>query len=110
MSLVNAICTTSYNTRTIGFKSRENAFFLESTIFGGHDANEEFIAVEVWLISDGWKPSNIVFLDVDWASQQVSFPRFNLQLKGGQSLKDIVADVKEKVNAIVGESTLNEYC
>jgi hypothetical protein len=40
--------------------------------------------------------------------QQVSFPRFNLRLEEGQSLKDFIAEVEEKVDAMVKESTLNE--
>jgi hypothetical protein len=32
-----------------------------------------------------------------------------LRLKKGQSLEDFIAKVEEKVNAMVGESTLNEY-
>jgi hypothetical protein len=78
MAPVTAICSSSYNNNTIGFKSCENAFFLANTILGSHDANEEFIAAEVWLISGGWRPSKIVFLDVDWASHKMPFPRFNL--------------------------------
>jgi hypothetical protein len=41
--------------------------------------------------------------------QQVPFPRFNLRLKEGQSLEDIIAEIEEMVDAMVGESTLNEY-
>jgi hypothetical protein len=47
-------------------------------------------------------------LDVDWASHKMPFPRFNLWLKEGQCLEDFVAEVKEKVNSLVGESTLND--
>jgi hypothetical protein len=83
MAPVTAISTTSYNGRALGFKSCENSFFLASTILGGHDAIEEFVAAQVWLLSDGWKPSDVVFLDVDWASQKVPFLRFNLRLKDG---------------------------
>jgi hypothetical protein len=32
-----------------------------------------------------------------------------LRLKDGQSLEDFILEVEEKVNAMVGESTLNEY-
>jgi hypothetical protein len=71
---LTAICTALYNNCTIGFKNCKNALFLSSTILEGRDTIEEFVADEVWPISDGWKLSNIVFLDVDWASQQVSFP------------------------------------
>jgi hypothetical protein len=57
----------------------------------------------------GWKPSDIVLLDVDWASQQVPFPQFNLRLQDGQSLSEFILKVEEKVTDMVGEFTLNEY-
>jgi hypothetical protein len=82
---------------------------LATTIIGGRDVIEEFVAAEVWLLSNDWKPSNVVLLDVDWATQQVPFPRFNLWLKEGQSLEDFIAEVEGKVDVMVGESTLNEY-
>jgi hypothetical protein len=50
---VTATCTASYNHRVVGFKSCENAFFLASTILGGRDGIEEFVAAGVWLISHG---------------------------------------------------------
>jgi hypothetical protein len=50
---VTATCTASYNHRAVGFKSCENAFFLASTILGGRDVIEEFVAAGVWLISHG---------------------------------------------------------
>jgi hypothetical protein len=71
---VTATCTALNNVRTVGFKNCENAFFLASTILGGRDAIEEFVAAKIWLISNGWKPANIILLDMDWATQQVSFP------------------------------------
>jgi hypothetical protein len=74
MAPVSAISTASYNGRTLGFKSCENAFFLASTILGGRDVIEEFVVAGVWPLSDDWKPSDIVFLDVDWATQKVPFP------------------------------------
>jgi hypothetical protein len=40
MAPVTTVCTALYNNRTIGFKSCENAFFLVSTIIGGHDVIE----------------------------------------------------------------------
>jgi hypothetical protein len=42
------------------------------------DVIEEFIAAEVWPISAGWQPASIISLTMDWAAQQVPFPRFNL--------------------------------
>jgi hypothetical protein len=53
MAPVTAVCTTPYNSRTLGFKSYENAFFLASTILGGRDAIEEFVAAQVCPLSDG---------------------------------------------------------
>jgi hypothetical protein len=67
------------------------------------------MVAQVWPLTEGRKPSEIIFLDVDWASQKVSFPQFNLRLKDGQSLEDFILEVEEKVNGIIGESTLNEY-
>jgi hypothetical protein len=60
-------------------------------------------------LSYGWKPSEIIFLDVDWASQKVPFPQFNLQLKDDQSSNDFILEIEEKVSDMFGESTLNEY-
>jgi hypothetical protein len=74
MAPVTAISTASYNGRALGFKSCENAFFPASTILGGRDAIEEFVAAQIWPLSDGWKTLDVVFLDVDWASQKVPFP------------------------------------
>jgi hypothetical protein len=54
---MTATCTTSYNHRAIGFKTCENAFLLASTILGGCDVIEEFVAAEIWLISHGWAPT-----------------------------------------------------
>jgi hypothetical protein len=60
------------------------------------------VATEVWPLSEGWKPLEIVFLDVDWDSQKVLFPQFGLRLKHGQSLEDFILEVEEKVNEMVG--------
>jgi hypothetical protein len=38
-----------------------------------------------------------------------AIPRFNFILKEGQSLEDFIEEVEKKVDAMVGESTLNEY-
>jgi uncharacterized protein YktA (UPF0223 family) len=39
----------------------------------------------------------------------VPFPRFGIQLKDGQSAEDFMSEVEKKVNAMIGESTMNEY-
>jgi hypothetical protein len=64
MEPVTAICIASYNKCAAGFENCESAFLLASTILSGRDVIEEFVAAEVWPISDGWRPANVVFLDV----------------------------------------------
>jgi uncharacterized protein YktA (UPF0223 family) len=105
---VTATCTASYNNLVVGFRNCENAFFLAGTILGGRDVIEEFVTAGIWPISSGWKPDKIVSLDVDWATQ-VPFPWSNLRLKEGQSLEEFIDNVEKKVDALIGESTLNEY-
>jgi uncharacterized protein YktA (UPF0223 family) len=46
---------------------------------------------------------------VNWAMQEVPFPWFSLQLKEGQSAEEFVDKIEKKVNAMIGESTMNEY-
>jgi hypothetical protein len=82
---------------------------LAITIVGGRDVIEEFVAAVVWPISYGWAPTEIVTFNVNWAIQEVPFPRFGLQLKEGQSAKEFMVDIEKKVNATIGESTMNEY-
>jgi hypothetical protein len=82
---------------------------LASTIVGGRDVIEEFIAAEIWSISYGWAPTEIISFNVNWATQEVPFPRFDLQLKEGQSAEEFMNEVEKKVNAMIGESTMNEY-
>jgi hypothetical protein len=50
-----------------------------------------------------------VGFNVNWAAQEVPFPQFGLQLRDGQSVKDFIKEVEKKVNAMIGESTMNEY-
>jgi hypothetical protein len=109
MSPVTEVSTAAFNSRALGFKNCKNAFHLASTILGGRGAIEEFVAAQVWPLSHDWKPSDVVFLEVDLASQKVPIPRFNLRLEDGQSLDDFILEVEEKVTNMVGEFTLNEY-
>jgi hypothetical protein len=82
---------------------------LASIILGGRDIIKEFVAAEIWLISHGWAPTEIVNFNVNWAAQVVPFPRFGIQLKDSQSAEDFMKEVEKKVNAMIGESTMNEY-
>jgi uncharacterized protein YktA (UPF0223 family) len=54
-------------------------------------------------------PTEIVTFNVNWATQQVPFPRFGLQLKEGQNVEEFIEKVEKKVDSMTGESTLNEY-
>jgi uncharacterized protein YktA (UPF0223 family) len=46
---------------------------------------------------------------VNWATQEVPFPRFGLQLKEGQSAEEFMDEIEKKVNTMIGKSTMNEY-
>jgi hypothetical protein len=83
-------CTASYNHRAAGIRNCESAFHLASTIFGGRDIIEEYSTAEIWPISHGWAPSEIVTFNVNWTAQEVPFPRFGLQLKDGQSAEEFM--------------------
>jgi uncharacterized protein YktA (UPF0223 family) len=50
-----------------------------------------------------------VTLNVNWAAQEVPFPQFGIQLPEDQSADDFMEEVENKVNAMIGESTMNEY-
>jgi hypothetical protein len=65
---LTAVSTADYNHRAVGTRSCENAFHLASTIFGGRDIIEEFVAARIWPISYGWAPNEIVHFNVNWAA------------------------------------------
>jgi hypothetical protein len=50
-----------------------------------------------------------VSYNVNWATQEVPFPRFGLQLTDGQSAEDFMDEVEKKVNTMIGQYTMNEY-
>jgi hypothetical protein len=106
---LTATCTAPYNHQAVGFRNCETAFHLVGTILGGRDIIEEFVAAVVWPISYGWAPPEIVGFNVNWAAQEMPFPRFGLQLKDGQSVEPFMGELEKKVNAMIGESTMNEY-
>jgi hypothetical protein len=84
-------------------------FHIASTIVGERDLIEEFVAASIWPISHGWAPTGIVNFNVNWATQKVPFPLFGLHLRDGQSTEDFMVEVEKKVNAIIGDYTMNEY-
>jgi hypothetical protein len=104
-----AVNVGKYNQRAVGIRSCENAFHLASIILGGRDIIEEFAAAQVWPISNGWSPTELVYYNVNWADQRVPFPKFGIKLREGQSAKDFMDEVEKRVNVMVGEYTMNEY-
>jgi hypothetical protein len=106
---LTAVSTADYNHRVVGIKSYENAFHLASTILGGRDIIEEFVAARIWPISYGWAPTQIVNFNVNWAAQEVPFPKFGIQLRDGQSADDFMLEIERRVNLMVSKYTMNEY-
>jgi uncharacterized protein YktA (UPF0223 family) len=82
---------------------------LASQIIGGRGIIEEFVAANIWLISYEWAPTEILFYNVNWAAQEVPFPRFGIQLREDKSTDEFMDEVEKKVNAMIGESTMDEY-
>jgi hypothetical protein len=102
---LTVVCTAAYNHRVAGIRSCENAFHLASTILGGRDIIEEFTAARIWPISYGWAPTEIVNFNVNWAAQEVPFPKFGLQQRDGQSADDFMLEIERRVNLMIGEYT-----
>jgi hypothetical protein len=106
---LTAVNTAEYNHRAVGIRSCENAFHLASTILRGRDIVEEFVAAQIWPISHGWAPNEIAHFNVNWAAQEVPFPKFGIKLGDGQSADDFMLDVEKRVNLMIGVYTMNEY-
>jgi hypothetical protein len=68
IEVVNATCTASYNHHAVGFRNCESALHLANTILGGRDIIEEYTTTEIWLISHGWAPTEIVTFNVNWVT------------------------------------------
>jgi hypothetical protein len=62
---LSAVNVAEFNQRALGIRSRENVFHLASTILGGRDIIEEFVAARVWPISSGWSPTELVYFNVN---------------------------------------------
>jgi hypothetical protein len=101
--------TAKFNHRAVGIRNCESAFHLASTILGGRDIIEEFIAARIWPISSGWAPIKIVYFNVNWATQEVPFPKFGIKLRENQSADAFMIDIEKRVNLMIGEYTMNEY-
>jgi uncharacterized protein YktA (UPF0223 family) len=50
-----------------------------------------------------------VNFNVNWAAQEVPFPKFGLLLSDGQSADEFMNEVERTVNAMIGEDTTNDY-
>jgi hypothetical protein len=50
-----------------------------------------------------------VNFNVNWAAQEVPFPKFGIQLSDGQSADDFMLEIERRVNLMIGEYTMNEY-
>jgi hypothetical protein len=50
-----------------------------------------------------------VNFNVNWAVQEVPFPKFGIQPRDGQSADDFMLEIERRVNFMIGEYTMNEY-
>jgi hypothetical protein len=106
---LSAVNTAEFNHRAVGIRNCESAFHLASTILGGRDIIEEFVVARIWPISSGWAPTEIVYFNVNWAAQEVPFPKFGIKLQEGQSTDAFMIEIEKRVNLMIGEYTMNEY-
>jgi hypothetical protein len=106
---LTAVNTAEFNQRALGIRNCKSAFHLASTILGGRDIIEEFVAARVWPISSGWAPTEIVYFKVNWAAQEVPFPKFGIKLREDQSADAFMVEIEKRVNTMIGEYTMNEY-
>jgi hypothetical protein len=106
---LTAVNTTEFNQRALGIRNCESAFHLASTILGGRDIIEEFVDARVWPISSGWSPTEIVYFNVNWAAQEVPFPKFGIKLRENQSADAFMVEIEKRMNVMIGEYTMNEY-
>ena len=60
--------------RMKSFKICKAAFNLACSIIARRGLVEEFLATDIWPLSDGWKPVEIVREKVDWYPFPVPYP------------------------------------
>jgi hypothetical protein len=106
---LTAVNTAEFNQRALGIRNCESAFHLASTILGGRDIIGEFVAARIWPISSSWSPTEIVYFKVNWAAQEVPFPKFGIKLRKDQSADAFMVEIEKRVNVMIGEYTMNEY-
>jgi hypothetical protein len=69
-----AVNTAEFNHRAVGIRNCESAFHLASTILGGRDIVEEFVAADIWPISYGWGPQRDRVLQCQLGNARSPFP------------------------------------
>jgi hypothetical protein len=106
---LTTVNTAEFNHRAVGIRNCESAFHLASTILGGRDIIEEFVAAQIWPISCGWAPNEIVHFNENWAAQEVPFLKFGIKLREGQSADDFMVEIEKRVTLMIGEYTMNQY-
>jgi hypothetical protein len=106
---LTAMNTAEFTHRAVGIRNCESAFHLASTILGGRDIVEEFVVAKIWPISCGWAPNEIVYFNVNWATQEVPFPKFGIKLREGQSADAFMVEIEKRVTLMIGEYTMNKY-
>jgi hypothetical protein len=50
-----------------------------------------------------------VCFNVNWAAQEVPFPKFGIKLRENQSTDAFMIKIEKRVNLMIGEYTMNEY-
>jgi hypothetical protein len=50
-----------------------------------------------------------VYFNVNWATQEVPFPKFGIKPREGQSADAFMVEIEKRVTLIIGEYTMNEY-
>jgi hypothetical protein len=50
-----------------------------------------------------------VYFNVNWATQEVPFPKIGTKLREGQSTDAFMVEVEKKVTLMIGEYTMNLY-
>jgi hypothetical protein len=50
-----------------------------------------------------------VYLKVNWAAQEVPFPKFGIKLREDQNADAFMVEIEKRVNVMIGEYTMNEY-
>jgi hypothetical protein len=90
---LTVVNTAEFNHRAVGIRNCESAFHLASTILGGRDIIEEFVAARIWPISSGSAPIEIVYFNVSWVARQVPFPKFGIKLRENQSADAFMIEI-----------------